>query len=205
MVTVVVATRNAGKLAEIRAALHDLGLQLAPLTAFPEVGELPETGDTFEANALQKAWACHEATGLPALADDSGLEVGFLGGRPGVQSSRFAGEIASDEDRCRLVLELMRHAGAGQRTARFRCVTALVGLAGGALVAGGTVEGEIATEPRGEHGFGYDPIFLLPDRGVTMAELPPDEKNRISHRAQALQALRDMVRAQGLVTVGLHT
>jgi len=186
---VVVATRNAGKFDEIRAFLRDTGLRLIPLTAFADVGPLPETGETFEANALQKAQTCMDATGLPALADDSGLEIDYLGGRPGVHSSRFAGEEASDEERNRLILEMMRNAGPTQRGARFRCVIALVGLTDEPIIAEGTCEGEIALEPRGTHGFGYDPIFLLPGRGVTMAEIPPEEKNRISHRAQALSAL----------------
>ena len=188
--TVVVATTNAGKFAEIRAALRDLDLRLAPLTAFPQVGELPETGDSFEANALQKARACREATGLPVMADDSGLEIDFLDGRPGVHSSRFAGDNASDEERNRLVLDMMRDAGPGQRTARFRCVIALVGLCDEPIIVEGVCDGQIATAPRGEHGFGYDPIFLLPDRGVTMAELPREQKNLISHRGNALSELR---------------
>jgi len=191
--TVVVATRNSGKFDEIRAALRDLGLRLKPLSAFPDAGELPESGDTFEANALQKAWACHKATGIAALADDSGLEVDFLGGRPGVCSSRFAGEHATDADRNRLILEQMKDAGPGQRAARFRCVIAVAGLLGAAIVAQGTCEGEIALAPRGDHGFGYDPIFLLPELGVTMAELPRVEKNRISHRGRALLALRELL------------
>jgi XTP/dITP diphosphohydrolase len=190
---IVVATRNPGKLAEIRAELWDLGLRFEALSDFPQVGDLPETGQTFEENALQKAEACHRATGLPALADDSGLEIDFLDGVPGVHSSRFGGEGATDEDRNRLVLDLMKDAGPAERTARFRCVMALAGLTSAVLVAEGTCEGEIAYAPRGEHGFGYDPIFLLPERGVTMAELTQEEKNRISHRGQALRALRALL------------
>lgn len=188
--TVVVATRNAGKFDEISACLRDTGLRLVPLSAFADVGDLPETGKTFEANALLKAQACMDATGLSALADDSGLEIDYLGGWPGVYSSRFTGEGASDEERNRLVLELMQSAGPTQRAARFRCVIALVGLTDEPIVVEGSCEGEIAPAPRGTYGFGYDPIFLLPDRGVTMAEIPPEEKNRISHRAKALSALR---------------
>lgn len=191
---VVVATANPGKLEEIRSALpfegwefltaRDLGLE--PL-------DVEETGDTFLANARLKARAYHEAFGLPALADDSGLEVDALGGAPGVYSSRYAGECCGGDsaNNARLMIEL-GEVPAGKRTARFRCVMVFVDESGDETVAEGACEGALGFELRGDGGFGYDPLFL-PDAtpGRTMAELTLEEKNAISHRGAALRALRD--------------
>ena len=192
MTRLVLATGNRGKVSEIAAILADLAVEVVAQT---ELGVVPveETGRTFAANALLKARHAAAATGAPALADDSGLEVDALGGAPGVYSARYAGESASDEaNNARLLAEL---AGcAAPRTARYRCVLAFVRHADDPepLLASGSWEGAIATAPRGSGGFGYDPLFLVAGdpAGRTAALLDPSEKNRLSHRAQALQALR---------------
>jgi XTP/dITP diphosphohydrolase len=186
------ATRNDHKLTEIRAVLAatNLDVMLDDLRAFPELPELPETGDTFVANALQKARFVFEHTGITALADDSGLEVDALGGAPGVYSKRFSPE-GIDAANNRLLLE--RLAGVTKRTARFRCVLALVG-PDGERTAEGRCEGTIAMAPSGAGGFGYDPLFLPFDApGRAMAELAMDEKNAISHRGRALVHLPSML------------
>ncbi len=185
-----IATHNRGKLREYRQLLADLPVEVADLDQIGIIEEVPETGSTFTENAVQKALAYARLSGLWTWADDSGLEVDALGGEPGVHSARFAGPNAADEDRYRLLLQRMAHVPPGRRTARFRCVIAIATPEGRVEVAEGHCEGEIALAPRGEHGFGYDPVFYLPDRQLTMAELPPEEKNRISHRARAARAAR---------------
>lgn len=183
----VFATRNAHKLEEVRAMLADLpGLELVDLDSVGVEGDPPETGDTFEANALQKARWVHELTGLPCLADDSGLEVDALGGAPGVYSKRFSPEQTHEANNALL---LCRLEGVGDRRARFRCVLAVVD-GERQWTVDGRCEGEIGHGPRGEHGFGYDPLFL-PDEapGRSLAELSMSEKNRISHRGRAFVAL----------------
>ncbi len=186
-----IATRNRGKLREYRRLLEGLPLELVTLDDVDVDLDVEETGETFEANARLKAEAYARASGLPTLADDSGLEVDALGGAPGVRSARYgAPEARSDEDRYRLLLRRLEGVPEEARTARFVCVVAFADPRAGVLrTARGTCEGRIARAPRGRHGFGYDPVFLLPD-GRTMAELSPEEKNRISHRARALEALR---------------
>jgi len=191
---VVVATANRGKLEEIRSALAFDGWEFvtaADLGAEPL--DVEETGVTFVANARLKAHAYHEAFGLAALADDSGLEVDILGGAPGVHSARYAGNCCGAGDsanNARLMIEL-EEVPAQDRTARFHSVLVLVDEAGAETIAEGTCEGAIGFEPRGTGGFGYDPLFL-PDAtpGRTMAELTLAEKNAISHRGAALRALR---------------
>ena len=192
---VVVATANRGKLAEIRSALGFTGFEFvtaADLGAEPL--EVEETGDTFEDNARLKAEAYHAGFGLPALADDSGLEVDVLDGEPGVYSSRYAGPCATDaENNARLLLALA-DVPSDARRARFRSVIVFVGADGAETVASGACEGAIGFEPRGEGGFGYDPLFLpAATPGRTMAELEMAEKNAISHRGAALRALRDQL------------
>lgn len=194
MATLLVATNNPGKIREFRELLAVL-----PVTVtFPEerglILEVAETGCSFEENARIKATAYAGATGLVTLADDSGLEVDALGGAPGIWSARYAGANASDADRVRKVLSALANVPAGRRTARFRCVVALADPQGGVLTAEGACEGEIGLSPRGDNGFGYDPIFVVHgQRGLTMAELPPDLKNQISHRARALVAAREIL------------
>jgi len=188
-----IATHNPGKAREYRALLAGLPLELV----WPdELGldlQVDEAGSTFEENARLKALAYARASGLWTLADDSGLEVDALGGAPGVHSARYAGPGASDADRYRLLLERMAGVPEGQRQARFRCVVALASPEGQVWTAEGKVEGVIAWEPRGENGFGYDPVFYMPDLGCTMAELPREEKNRLSHRARAVEAIRPLL------------
>lgn len=187
---VVLATQNRGKAAEIGRILEGSGVEIVPLGEFPGVALPPETGTTMRENALIKARAAKEATGLAALADDSGLEVDFLDGAPGVYSARYAGEGATDEENNRKLLSALEGVPEGERTARFRCVIALVGLDGNERLFEGTYEGSITDAPRGSQGFGYDPLFLVAGKGKTAAELSPEVKNTISHRAVALAGLK---------------
>lgn len=187
---VVLASRNPGKVRELESLLADLPLRLQSLRDFPQIPPPPEEGDTYAANAVSKALAVAHATGEMTLADDSGLEVDALGGAPGVQSSRWLGEEATDAERNAAVLARLRDAPAEARTARFRAVVAVALRDGTVRTFEGVVEGRIADRPAGETGFGYDPIFLVPEFGRTMAELGPEVKNRISHRAQAVRAAR---------------
>lgn len=189
---ILLATGNAGKISEFRALLLGLPLEIATLREHPEAPEVEETGDTYRANALAKARAAAEACGLPALADDSGLEVDALGGRPGVRSARYSGGGA--EENVALLLRQLDGLAPDQRTARFRCVLALVWPGGDELVVEGTCEGRIAEAPRGGAGFGYDPIFVDPATGRTFAELPPGRKEATSHRARAVAELRVALR-----------
>jgi XTP/dITP diphosphohydrolase len=188
---VVVATGNPGKVEEIEAALESTGWEFVTAAALGvDVPAVEETGETFQENALIKSRAFLAATGEASLADDSGLEVDALDGRPGVRSSRFAGEEATDEQNNELLLEKLEGVTDEQRTARFRCIVTLVEPDGTVITADGSCEGRIARAPRGTGGFGYDPLFL-PDAapGRTMAELGVDEKNALSHRGAALRAL----------------
>jgi XTP/dITP diphosphohydrolase len=189
-VRLVFATRNAHKVEEVAAILAGTGIDVVPLDATDLEGDPPETGDTFEANALEKARWVHARTGLPTVADDSGLEVDALGGAPGVRSKRFSPEATSEANN-RLLLE--RLGATADRRARFRCVIAVVG-PDGERTADGRCEGAIGTSPRGSQGFGYDPLFL-PDEapGRTLAELSMDEKNAISHRGRAFRQLRALL------------
>jgi len=187
----VLATNNPGKLREMRALLAGLDLQVLSQGELG-VGAVEETGLSFVENALIKARHASAATGLPAIADDSGLAVDALDGRPGIYSSRFAGPDASDQDNLRLLLERLAGRGEAERGARFHCAAVWVGHAADPvpLICQGDWAGRIAEAPRGSGGFGYDPVFLLPD-GRTAADLAPEEKNRLSHRAQAMRCLRD--------------
>lgn len=184
----VFATRNKGKLRELRQLLQLDHLEILALDDIPGTPEVEEDGDTFAENATKKAREIMEATGLPALADDSGLEVDALGGAPGVHSARYAGEDATDGDRINLLLSELQGVPHEQRTARFRCVVAIATPTRELYSAEGVCEGLIAFEPTGQGGFGYDPVFYLPEYGCTMAQLPQAEKNRISHRARAVEA-----------------
>jgi len=190
MVTIALATRNQGKVREFQALLAGLAVELRALDQFPHVSVLPETGDSFAANATSKATTVARLTGHTALADDSGLEIDALGGAPGVNSATFLGPKATDEDRNTWVLGRLRDLPEGLRTARYRAVVAVATPDGDARTFEGVCEGRIAEGPRGAEGFGYDPIFFVPAYGRTMGELTPDLKNRISHRAKALEAAR---------------
>jgi XTP/dITP diphosphohydrolase len=196
----VLASANPGKLRELAALLAPLSLQL---TAQGDFGIRPaaETGTTFTENALLKARHAARHARLPALADDSGLEVEALGGRPGVRSARFAGEGASDAQNLARLLEELEGVPEGFRQARYQCVIVWVRSVGdqAPLVAHGTWEGRIGHAPRGAGGFGYDPVFIPAGERRTAAELSAAQKNTVSHRAQALQALVAMLRAAGYI------
>lgn len=185
----IVATQNAGKLAEMRALLADLPLSLRSLADVPDV-VLPAEGDDYAANALAKARAVALATGLPALGDDSGLEVEALGGGPGVRSARYGGPGLSDAERVGLLLRDLAGVPATKRGARFVCVVALSTPDGVTMTAHGFCAGRILDAPRGEAGFGYDPVFAPEGLEQSMAELCAREKNALSHRARALATLR---------------
>jgi XTP/dITP diphosphohydrolase len=190
MRTLLIATTNRHKLDEIRAILTGVPFECCSLLDVGMEIDVEETEQTFAGNAALKARAYAQATGLLCLADDSGLEIDALGGAPGVYSARFAGRETPYEERFRIILGKMQGLSASQRTARFRCAMAIAEPAGLCRVVEGTLEGEIADRPRGAHGFGYDPIFLLPALGKTTAELTPEQKNLISHRARAAQMAR---------------
>jgi len=185
----VLATRNAAKILELRRILEPAGFSIVGLDAFPEAPEVEETGVSFLENALLKARAAARATGLPALADDSGLEVEAIGGAPGFRSARYAGEPGSDAGNNAKLLEALAGVPEEKRTAAFRCVAAAVLPDGRVVWEEGRWAGRIALAPRGSRGFGYDPLFVDLDTGLTAAELPPDEKNARSHRGQAFRAL----------------
>jgi XTP/dITP diphosphohydrolase len=186
----VVASKNPDKIAEIEAVLGESNLAGEVVRGL-EWPDVEETGETLEENALLKARAVVAATGLPVLADDTGLEVSALDGAPGVHTARFAGDGARYEDNVAKLIEVM--AGQDDRTATFRTVVALVFPDGVEIVAEGRLEGTISTQPRGADGFGYDPVFDVDGR--TLAEMGPEEKNQLSHRARAIRALASSVRA----------
>ncbi len=190
-----IATHNPGKLREYRALLAGLPFQLVTPDALGLNLSVVESGDTYAENARLKAVAYAQASGLLALADDSGLEVDALGGAPGVRSARYA--LGDDADRVAALLRALDATGVPRDkwTARFRCVILVAAPDGRTWTAQGTCEGRIVDTPRGSGGFGYDPVFFIPSHGCTMAELPAEEKNRISHRARAAQAVRPLLEA----------
>ena len=186
-IVLVVATRNQGKSAEIRSYLNHAMLEIRDLNDFGPIPEIVEDGSTFEDNAYKKASFTAKVLGFPALADDSGLEVEALGGAPGVHSARYAGEDASDADNNAKLLGEM--SGLTDRRARFRCVLSLAVPMGFALTYEAQCDGQILHEPRGSHGFGYDPLFLYPPLQKTFSELM-EEKLRVSHRGRALMEIQ---------------
>ena len=189
-----IATRNKHKLDEIRAIFLQPDLELVCALNYPNAPNVVEDGDTFEANAIKKAVTLAKATGLWSLADDSGLEVDALDGLPGLHSARFVAQPdATDADRRQALLEHLR-GKPRPWLARFRCWVAVVTPDGETHLTEGVCQGEIVPEERGQNGFGYDPIFYLPELGKTMAELSMDEKNRLSHRARAVRAAMPLLR-----------
>jgi XTP/dITP diphosphohydrolase len=182
-----IATNNKGKLREFRTLLGGTGRELITLEEAGITSTVAETGLTFEENARIKATAYARESGLLTLADDSGLEVEALGGEPGVRSARYAGDKASDTDRVKLLLANLANVPQEKRTARFRCVIAIATPQGEVAVCEGECRGYITFEAKGNNGFGYDPVFLFPELGQTMAELAPEVKGQISHRAQAVK------------------
>ena len=187
------ATRNPDKREELAALLGDLGIKIRTLADFPDAPEVVEDGDTCRANAVKKAVAIARHTGLPAVADDTGLEVEALGGRPGVHAARYAGERATYEDNWRKLIRELDGVPQQRRRARFITVAAVAMPSGKVEVAEGMLEGVIAEAPAGTLGFGYDPIFVVPQLGKTLAQLAPGEKNRISHRARAFSKVREIL------------
>lgn len=195
MRSLVVATKNRGKLKEIQAFLADVLENASCADDYPDFPETVEDGETFEQNALKKAREAALFTGLPALADDSGLVVDALGGRPGVYSARFAGEGAGDAANNSKLLNELQSVSPEQRQAAFICVMAFVTPQGDEQLFSGRVEGSILSAGTGSGGFGYDPLFLVDGFDKTMAELTIDEKNRISHRGEALKKLKAFLAA----------
>ena len=189
--SLVLATGNPGKVDELRALLADLPLTLRPTGDLDAPPDVTEDADTLNGNARKKARAFHEHTGLAALADDTGLEVAALDGGPGVHTARFAGPDATPDDNKRRLLDVME--GVEDRRARFRTVAALVEDDGTMRTFEGICSGTITTEPQGDGGFGYDPLFLPDGRDQTFAEMPPETKNQISHRRKALDAVRQFL------------
>lgn len=185
-----IATHNEGKVLEIVDLLADLDLELVRLQDVGIEWEVAETGETFHENACQKAQTYAAAARLLTLADDSGLEVDALDGRPGVHTSRYGGQGLDSEQRYRLLLQNMRDVPWPERTARFRCVAALSDGEETVATSEGVVEGRIALAPAGDGGFGYDPVFYVTEEGETMARLPIEKKNRLSHRARAIMAIK---------------
>lgn len=192
----VLATRNAHKVAELQRILSVAGLAfvLVGLDDFPDVPDVAETESTFAGNALLKARSVARATGLPAVADDSGLCVDALNGMPGVLSARWSGVHGDDPANLQLVLAQVRDVPPARRGAQFVCAAAYVDPAGSEFVVEGALEGSLAEAPRGSHGFGYDPIFVPDGYAVTTAELRPEEKDAISHRGHAFRALAQVLR-----------
>jgi non-canonical purine NTP pyrophosphatase (RdgB/HAM1 family) len=192
----VVATKNAGKLAEMREELGSLGFEPESLRDLPFEIEIIEDAATFEGNAVKKARALLHACSCAVLADDSGLEVDALDGGPGVQSARYGGEGLDDAGRTAKLLEALAGVPDERRTARFHCALAFLEPEREPRVFHGVFEGRIGHAPRGSHGFGYDPVFIPKGYDITLAEIPPDEKRRKSHRAQALAAFAAWVRSR---------
>ncbi|RKD23856.1 non-canonical purine NTP pyrophosphatase, RdgB/HAM1 family [Ammoniphilus oxalaticus] len=184
---IVLATRNKGKIEELNGMLSEHGIVVKGLDDYPECPEIEEDGETFEQNAIKKAETVSKLLGLPALADDSGLEVDALDGQPGVYSARFAGLNATDRDNIEKLIALMSATPVDARQARFRCALAFAAPGQRTWTCSGSCEGEIVLAPRGHEGFGYDPIFYLPERDLTMAQLTEREKNKISHRGEAVR------------------
>lgn len=192
-VELVLATHNKGKVRELAELLVGSGFKVLSLQDYPELPEVEEDGDTFEANAIKKARQIARATGKLALADDSGLEVDYLDGAPGVYSARFAGPARDDAENNRKLLRLLDGVPAAKRTARFCCVVAVATPDGRVKTARGTCEGIIGTEPAGDSGFGYDPLFYVPEYDQTFGQLDLSIKNRISHRGRAFAAASDVL------------
>jgi len=191
---IVLATRNPHKGEELVALLGDAGIRIRTLAEFPSAPEVEEDGETCEANAVKKAVTIARATGMTAVADDTGLEVDALDGRPGPFAARYAGEGATYEDNCRKLLQELDGVPLDRRGARFLTVAAIASPGGEVQTTLGVLEGSITEACQGERGFGYDPVFYVPELGKTLAELTPEEKNCISHRAKAFLQVRQLLR-----------
>ncbi|MBC8322594.1 MAG: RdgB/HAM1 family non-canonical purine NTP pyrophosphatase [Candidatus Marinimicrobia bacterium] len=189
---IILATHNIHKMVEMKAVLKDFQVDVLTLDDFPEIGEIPETGETLEENALLKARTVNKLSGFPAVGDDTGLEVNALDGDPGVYSARYAGENVTYSNNVNKLLSEMINKN--DRSAQFRTVTAFVD-GEDEIIAEGKIDGLITKEPKGNYGFGYDPVFYIPKMKRTFAELSAEEKNRISHRGLALQKLCKLLSA----------
>ncbi|MGP1613132.1 MAG: XTP/dITP diphosphatase [Catonella sp.] len=190
---IVFATGNEGKIKEIKEILADFSVEVVSMKEMNISTDVEENGTTFEENSLIKARAISKLTGLPALADDSGLEVDYLNGEPGIYSARYLGYDTDYEYKNNYIINRLKEAKVTERTARFVCVISLVLPDGREFVKKGVMEGQIGYEIKGENGFGYDPIFYLPKYGKTSAELSSDEKNKISHRGKALRGMKEVI------------
>lgn len=193
MKTIIIATKNAGKAKDFKTLLEPKGFTIKTLLDYPEIPEVEETGFTFEENARLKAETISSLLNAPVLADDSGIMIDALDGQPGVFSARFAGEPKSDAANNAKVLAMLGEMGESNRQAHFHCTLVLAHPEKESLVVDGTITGQIANIPKGENGFGYDPLFFLPELGKTFAELSDQEKNTISHRARALMKLNEKI------------
>ena len=194
MKEIVLATRNRHKGEELASLLGDAGIRIRTLAEFPSAPEVEEDGETCEANAIKKAAEIARATGVTSVADDTGLEVDALDGRPGPFAARYAGEGATYEDNCRKLLRELEGVAPERRTARFLTVAAIASPGGEVQTTRGILEGAITDASRGERGFGYDPIFFVPELGKTLAEMTSEEKNRISHRAKAFMQMKGLLK-----------
>jgi XTP/dITP diphosphohydrolase len=194
MMKLILATRNQHKIKEIKKILADSQIEILTLEDFPDVPEVKETGKTLEENAVLKAKAVYNATGIPALADDSGLEVDVLDGTPGVMSARFAGPGCSYKDNNLKLLSLLKGIPEEKREATFRCVVAIALNRDDVRIVEGKVGGFITHKEIGENGFGYDPVFFYPELSKTFAQSEPEEKNRISHRGIAFRKAKELIR-----------
>ena len=195
---VVLASKNAHKLVEIKQITDQFGFELVLQSELGVDIDVEETGTTFEENSLLKARAVMEATGLPALADDSGIAVDALNGEPGVYSARYGfDDTLDDRGRMMLLLKNTEHVPDGQRQAKFVCVISFITPDGKIIQARGEIRGELTRQPRGENGFGYDPIFYYPPFGKTTAELPAEQKNAVSHRGNALRIFYEKLKEEG--------
>jgi XTP/dITP diphosphohydrolase len=192
---ILIATGNPGKVREFALALEPEGFEVFGMDALADVDEVEETGQSFEANARLKAEGYSNHTDMLVLADDSGIEVDALDGAPGVQSARYGGAGLDDEGRTRLLLRELERVPDERRTARFRCVLALARAGKTLATFGGVIEGRINHVPVGENGFGYDPVFFHPPSGCTTAQLAPQQKQKVSHRGQAIAALLEALRS----------
>ncbi len=193
MKKLILATNNRDKIFEIKRILEGIELEILSASDFDDFPDIEETGNTLAENAILKAKSIWDRYRLPCLADDTGLEVDYLDGAPGVYSSRFAGEGCSYDDNNKKLLSLLQRVPAEKRSARFRTVIAFADIDGEIHTAEGVLEGYIGSEPKGTFGFGYDPIFVVSGMNVTLAELPPEEKNRISHRSRALAIIKPII------------
>jgi XTP/dITP diphosphohydrolase len=195
MKTLLIATRNRDKAREFQEMLGDLDVIIKTLDDFQQVGEIDEDADTLEGNALKKAREAYRLTGVPSVADDTGLEVGYLNGEPGVYSARYAGPGATYDDNCAKLLRHLRGVPPRRRNARFRCVIAFIPNEGTTRLVDGVCRGVITETPKGQNGFGYDPVFLPIGHGSTFGEMTLEEKNTVSHRARAIAELRRVLPA----------